>query len=245
MFIKEIYETLRASPQWNETLMIITYDEHGGFFDHVPTPVDGVPSPDDIVGSAPYNFMFNRLGVRVPTIMISPWIEKGTVVHGPNGSPTPTSQYEHSSIPATVKKLFNLPQDFLTKRDAWAGTFEGVVQTRTEPRTDCPEQLSMPVRIRQTEANEEAKLSSFQREIVQLVSALNGDHRLRSLRDRIRHRMNVKEVTSYMRTAVRRFFKAGMLAKRMGVDDDERIVKMRLSLTTRLSSPTVEDDNHP
>ncbi|XP_047096404.1 non-specific phospholipase C2-like [Lolium rigidum] len=246
MLIKEIYETLRASPQWNETLLIITYDEHGGFFDHVPTPVDGVPSPDDIVGSAPYNFMFNRLGVRVPTIMISPWIEKGTVVHGPNGSPTPTSQYEHSSIPATVKKLFNLPQDFLTKRDAWAGTFEGVVQTRTEPRTDCPEQLSMPMRIRQTEAKEEAKLSSFQREIVQLASVLNGDHRLSSLRDRIKFRMNVKEGTSYMRTAVRRFFEAGMLAMRMGVDDVERIVKMRPSLTTRISSsPTVEDDNHP
>uniref|UniRef100_A0ACD5XEH3 Uncharacterized protein n=1 Tax=Avena sativa TaxID=4498 RepID=A0ACD5XEH3_AVESA len=246
MFIKEIYETLRASPQWNETLMIITYDEHGGFFDHVPTPVDGVPSPDDIVGPAPYNFTFNRLGVRVPAIMISPWIEKGTVVHGANG-PTPTSQYEHSSIPATVKKLFNLPQDFLTKRDAWAGTFEGVVQTRTEPRTDCPEQLPMPTRIRQTEANEEAKLSSFQQEIVQLASVLNGDHQLSSLQERIREKMNVREGTAYMRNAVRRFFEAGMSAKRMGVSDDEQIIKMRPSLTTRTSSssPAVEDDNRP
>jgi hypothetical protein len=49
-----------------------------------------------------------------------------------------------------------------------------------------------------------------------------------------------------MRTAVRRFFQAGMLATTMGVDDLERIVKMRPSLTTRISfSPTVEDDNHP
>jgi phospholipase C len=61
----------------------------------------------------------------------------GAVVHGPNGSPFPTSEYEHSSIPATVKKLFNMTT-FLTKRDEWAGTFEGIVQTRTEPRTDCP-----------------------------------------------------------------------------------------------------------
>lgn len=59
------------------------------------------------------------------------------VVHGPNGSPSPTSEYEHSSIPATVKKLFNLPS-FLTARDEWAGTFEGIVQTRTDPRNDCP-----------------------------------------------------------------------------------------------------------
>ena len=77
-FIKEVYETLRASPQWNEMLFIITYDEHGGFYDHVPTPATGVPSPDDIVGPAPYNFKFDRLGVRVPTILISPWIERGT-----------------------------------------------------------------------------------------------------------------------------------------------------------------------
>jgi phospholipase C len=77
-FIKEVYETLRASPQWNEMLFIITYDEHGGFYDHVPTPATGVPSPDDIVGPAPYNFKFDRLGVRVPTILISPWIERET-----------------------------------------------------------------------------------------------------------------------------------------------------------------------
>lgn len=78
MFIKEVYEALRSSPQWNETLLIITYDEHGGFYDHVPTPVKGVPSPDGIIGPDPYYFAFDRLGVRVPTILVSPWIEKGT-----------------------------------------------------------------------------------------------------------------------------------------------------------------------
>ena len=61
--------------------------------------------------------------------------EKIAVLHGPSG-PYETSQFEHSSIPATVKKIFNL-KEFLTKRDAWAGTFE-VVLTRTSPRTDCP-----------------------------------------------------------------------------------------------------------
>lgn len=77
MFIKEVYETLRSSPQWNQTLLIITYDEHGGFFDHVPTPNNGIPSPDGVVGQEPFYFDFGRLGVRVPTIMVSPWIEKG------------------------------------------------------------------------------------------------------------------------------------------------------------------------
>lgn len=79
-FVKEVYEALRSSPQWNEILFVITYDEHGGFYDHIPTPV-GVPSPDDIVGPEPFFFKFDRLGVRVPTILISPWIEPGTGIN--------------------------------------------------------------------------------------------------------------------------------------------------------------------
>ncbi|GAA0143708.1 phospholipase [Lithospermum erythrorhizon] len=67
-------------------------------------------------------FGFDRLDVRVPTILISPWIERGTVLHEPSG-PYPTSEFEHSSIPATVKKMLNL-NEFLTKRDSWAGTFD-------------------------------------------------------------------------------------------------------------------------
>ena len=76
--VKEVYETLRASPQWNETLLVITYDEHGGFYDHVKTPYVNVPNPDGNTGPAPSFFKFDRLGVRVPTIMVSPWIKKGT-----------------------------------------------------------------------------------------------------------------------------------------------------------------------
>lgn len=75
-FVKEVYEALRSSPQWNEMLFIITYDEHGGFFDHVPPPV-GVPSPDGLVGKEPFYFKFDRLGIRVPTFFISPWVEPG------------------------------------------------------------------------------------------------------------------------------------------------------------------------
>ena len=77
-FVKEVYEILRASPQWKEMALLITYDEHGGFYDHVPTPVTGVPNPDGIIGPDPYYFRFDRLGVRVPTILVSPWVEKGT-----------------------------------------------------------------------------------------------------------------------------------------------------------------------
>lgn len=59
------------------------------------------------------------------------------VVTSPNG-PAPNSEFEHSSIPATIKKIFNLSSNFLTHRDAWAGTFESVFGELTSPRTDCP-----------------------------------------------------------------------------------------------------------
>ncbi|CAA7018380.1 unnamed protein product [Microthlaspi erraticum] len=231
-FIKEVYETLRASPQWNETLLMITYDEHGGFFDHVPTPVRNVPSPDGIVGPAPFLFKFDRLGIRVPTIAVSPWIEKGTVVHGPKGSPFPSSEYEHSSIPATVKKLFNLSTPFLTKRDEWAGTFEHILQIRKEPRTDCPETLPEPVKVRMTEANENGKLSEFQKELVQLAAVLKGDDALTTYPKEIGKGMTVIQAKRYMEDAVKRFLEAGRLALAMGANKEE-LVRMRPSLTGR------------
>ncbi|XP_010473071.1 PREDICTED: non-specific phospholipase C2 [Camelina sativa] len=231
-FIKEVYETLRASPQWNESLLIITYDEHGGYFDHVPTPVRKVPSPDGIVGQEPFLFQFNRLGIRVPTIAVSPWIEKGTVVHGPNGSPFPSSEYEHSSIPATVKKLFNLSKPFLTKRDEWAGTFENILQIRKEPRTDCPETLPEPVRIRMGEANEKALLTEFQQELVQLAAVLKGDNMLTTFPKEISKGMTVIEGKRYMEDAVKRFLEAGRSALAMGANQEE-LVHMKPSLTKR------------
>lgn len=66
------------------------------------------------------------------------------MLHGPSG-PFPSSEFEHSSIAATVKKIFNL-KEFLTKRDAWAGTLD-VILTRTSPRTDCPGEHNFKVNI--------------------------------------------------------------------------------------------------
>ncbi|XP_074580998.1 non-specific phospholipase C6-like [Curcuma longa] len=216
--VKEVYEALRASPQWNESLLIITYDEHGGFYDHVPTPNVGIPSPDGIVGSEPFFFNFDRLGVRVPTIMVSPWIKKGTVVSRPNG-PTLTSEYEHSSIPATIKKIFNLSSDFLTQRDAWAGTFDNVYSELTSPRTDCPELLPVVPPLRVTELDENRRISEFQSELVQLAAALNGDHHM--IDSDVIKGMSVKEADAYVNHAVARFFKASKEAIRRGADENE------------------------
>lgn len=232
--VKEIYETLRASPQWNETLFIITYDEHGGFYDHVQTPYVNVPNPDGNTGPAPYFFNFDRLGVRVPTIMVSPWIKKGTVISRPNG-PTPNSEFEHSSVPATIKKIFNLSSNFLTHRDAWAGTFEQVVGELSSPRTDCPEVLPDVSPLRSTEADENKRLSQFQGEVVQLAAVLNGDHFLSSFPDDMGKKMNVKEAHEYTKGAVSRFIRASKEAIKLGAAESA-IVDMRSSLTTRSSN---------
>ncbi|GER48563.1 non-specific phospholipase C6 [Striga asiatica] len=231
--VKEVYEALRAGPQWNETLFIITYDEHGGFYDHVPTPYDLVPNPDGNTGPAPFFFKFDRLGVRVPTIMVSPWIKKGTVVSKPKG-PTPNSEFEHSSIPATIKKIFNLSSHFLTHRDAWAGTFEQVVGELTSPRTDCPEVLPDVIPLKKTETDEKRGLSEFQGELVQLAAVLNGDHFLSRFMDEIGKKMNVKEGHEYVKGAVSRFIQASKEAIKLGADESA-IVDMRSSLTTRSS----------
>ncbi|XP_040986204.1 non-specific phospholipase C6 [Juglans microcarpa x Juglans regia] len=232
--VKEVYETLRASPQWNQTLLVITYDEHGGFYDHVQTPYVNVPNPDGNTGPAPYFFKFDRLGVRVPTIMVSPWIKKGTVISGPKG-PAPNSEFEHSSIPATIKKMFNLSSNFLTHRDAWAGTFEQVVGELTSPRTDCPETLPDVAPLRTTEAKEDSELSEFQSEVVQLAAVLNGDHFLSSFPNEMTSKMNVKAAHDYVKGAVARFTRASKEAIKLGAEQSA-IVDMRSSLTTRSST---------
>jgi len=203
--MKDVYDTLRASPQWNETLLVITYDEHGGFYDHHPTPLYGIPNPDGLVSQRPYVFDFERLGVRVPTVLISPWIEGGTVVHRPPSGPTPTSEYEHSSVHATLKKLFGL-RSFLTKRDEWAGTFEHIF-TRTTPRTDCPVTMPTPRgSMRRVPQDGKRLLTELQQEFVELAANLNGEF--------VAHpeQMTVLEGSTFIKQSVNRFFGKDMYA---------------------------------
>lgn len=128
--IAEVYDTLRKSPLWEKSLLVVLYDEHGGFFDRVPPP-GSVPNPDGKKSKDPA-FDFTRLGVRVPAILVSPFVEKGQV---------DSTVYEHSSIPATIRALFDLPEG-LTARDKAANTFEKNL-SRSTPRSDTP--LTLPV----------------------------------------------------------------------------------------------------
>ncbi|CAI0451424.1 unnamed protein product [Linum tenue] len=221
-FVKQVYESLRSSPQWEEILFVVIYDEHGGFYDHVPTPVVGVPSPDDVVGPPPYNFKFDRLGVRIPALLISPWIQPGTVLHGPSG-PYPNSEFEHSSIPATVKKIFNLPE-FLTKRDAWAGTFEGVL-TASAPRNDCPLILGEAVKLREADAKEDATLNEFQEVMVQMTAAVMGEHKKKSSTypDKLVKGMTVGQACKFCESGYNLFVDECGKARANGADENEVI----------------------
>jgi hypothetical protein len=126
VLIADVYESLRLSPIWGSTLLVVVWDEHGGIYDHVLPPK--TVNPDNLVHVDP-PFDFTRLGVRVPAVLISPWIPRGTV---------DSTVYDHTSVSASLNELLDLPE-FLTKRDAAAETF-GHLITDTK-RTDAPETL--------------------------------------------------------------------------------------------------------
>jgi phospholipase C len=126
--IHDVYYALRHGKAWNETLLIITYDEHGGCYDHVPPPSGATP-PDHTPGE--FGFDFTRFGVRVPAVLVSPLIPKGTVFRVPAG----TTPLDHTSILKTVETRWNLKH--LTARDA-AAPHVGSVLSLESPRTDDP-----------------------------------------------------------------------------------------------------------
>ena len=93
-FIADVYERIRSNQElWLNTLLLIVYDEHGGTYDHVEPPA----IPPHGYTDATTGFRFDRLGVRVPAVLISPWIPAGTVIK---------DMFEHASIPATVTQQF-------------------------------------------------------------------------------------------------------------------------------------------
>ena len=132
--IKEVYEAIRGSPVWESSMLIITYDEHGGFFDHVPPPTTVDPGdPPTSPDSNKNGFNFRQLGVRVPALVISPYISKGVIDH---------RIYDHASVPATVEGMLGLTN--MTQRDKMANRLDTLL-TLTDPRADAPMTLPEPV----------------------------------------------------------------------------------------------------
>lgn len=173
--VKDIYDALRASPQWKETLFVLTYDEHGGFYDHVPPPA--APPPGDGEASYPDKFEFDRLGVRIPVVLVSPWIKKGTVVSAPPAhmKPFADSEYDATSILATARRLLGMPREPLTKRDAWAATFDHVISTTF--RDDAPMAMPDPPKPAPADLHREAELpiNGLQAELMHNLALLRGE----------------------------------------------------------------------
>lgn len=131
--IKDVYEAIRNSPLWATSLLLVVYDEHGGFYDHVAPPE--VARPGDRISDEDNNhhdFDFKQLGVRVPAIVVSPLIPRNMIDH---------TIYDHTSLLATMEKLFGIGP--LTKRDGTANNFLHLFSL-SQPRSDAPRILPNP-----------------------------------------------------------------------------------------------------
>ncbi len=132
-FIGTVYNAIRGNDAlWASTALLVVYDEHGGIFDHVFPPAcqpDGfVAQPEDTGTGMP--FAFDRLGVRVPAILISPFIPKGTVVDG--------RIFEHACIPNTMTEYFLNGDAKRTAREANSETFLDLLSDNMRPDDDIP-----------------------------------------------------------------------------------------------------------
>lgn len=116
--IADVYNAIRSNPElWNNSLLVILFDEHGGFYDHVTPP--GAVAPDDHQGE----YTFDQLGVRVPALLVSPWASR-TVEH---------TQFDHTSVLKYLIDKWNLGP---LGRRAAAATSIAIALRESQPRTD-------------------------------------------------------------------------------------------------------------
>lgn len=134
-YVAHVYNILRESAIWNNTLFIVTFDENGGFFDHLlppwAIPPDGIRSYRE--NSSDPIFDYTLLGPRVPALLISPWLQNS----GSTESQVDTNQYQNTSIPRFVQDLFaaknGKPAPSLTHRDQSARSFSDSPFWHQEP----------------------------------------------------------------------------------------------------------------
>jgi phospholipase C len=135
-FVAQVVGAVMSGPGWGKTLLIWTYDEHGGYFDHVPPP-PAIP-PDDIPPAVPAGQSayegFARYGFRVPFAIVSPWARAHHVSH---------HVYDHTSICALVEAKWNLPA--MTFRDANARNLLDMLDLDGRPAFLAPPPLARPL----------------------------------------------------------------------------------------------------
>jgi phospholipase C len=133
-YLSDVVNAVLQGPQWSKTLMIWTYDEWGGWYDHVPPPA--AIAPDDVPPDLPPGYLpggFDRYGFRVPAGVISPYARPDFVSH---------AVYDHTSVLKTVETKWNLPA--LTRRDANATDVLAMVDLKAKPAFLTPPRLPDP-----------------------------------------------------------------------------------------------------
>jgi phospholipase C len=138
-FMATIFNAIRTNPTlWQNTALLIVYDEHGGIYDHCVPPActpDARTADANATGTgAPFNF--DRLGIRVPAVLVSPWIPRGTIVPGTE-DPANQQIFEHASIPNTVTNFFLNGDAQRTVRERQSNTFLGLLTDNMRPDNDC------------------------------------------------------------------------------------------------------------
>lgn len=124
--IADVYNALRSNPElWNSSLLVIFFDEHGGFYDHVTPP--GAVAPDDHQSE----YTFDQLGVRVPALLVSPWVSR-TVDH---------TQFDHTSV---LKYLIDKWGLGSLGRRAEAAASIGTAIREKQPRADTIPFIRVP-----------------------------------------------------------------------------------------------------
>jgi len=133
-FVSQIINAAMASPQWKSMLVIWTYDEHGGYYDHVPPA--GAVRPDNIpptLAAGDPAGEYNFTGARIPTVVASPYSKPNAVSNVP---------HDHTAILATIETKWNLPA--LTYRDAQSGTLFDYLNLSSPPAFAKPPTLAAP-----------------------------------------------------------------------------------------------------
>ncbi|AOZ49770.1 alkaline phosphatase family protein [Chromobacterium vaccinii] len=147
--VRKVYEAIKASPYWDESILLVVFDEHGGFFDHAIPPLPGTLGAPPLAASHPtgltrHNFRFDRYGVRVPAIVISPYVRQATIEH---------TFYDHLSIGKTLEEIVRRGGRaplLATSRFEDAASF-GKTLVLSKPRgrddiPECPVPLPLPAR---------------------------------------------------------------------------------------------------
>jgi phospholipase C len=141
-FVFKVVDACQNSPQWSKLALFITYDEHGGYFDHVPPPA--AVEPDDIQpilglsSDGTFKAAFNRYGFRVPFMVVSPWAQPAYVSHRVT---------DHTSVLAFIESKWNLAP--MTRRDAAAWDLSDMFDI-TAPSFETPVTMPAPPSIEAT-----------------------------------------------------------------------------------------------